>query len=161
MISNTHTVLLLFCSRLLPLTFSSVKDMSLLSKPAQDNITKTTDSTQPPSTDRLSISEARTPTSPTGSTLSGSERQSTETSQAEETLPTTDARKVALARRHTVFVSSKEKTKSTRQDMTEEDGGIVEKEDAKGDGSVRQTQSMPHIFDSTQDGADQIQGTHT
>ena len=58
-----------------------------------------------------------------------------------------------------MFLSSEERSNGAGQGMTEEKGGVVEKEYAKGDGSVRQTQSMPHIFDSAQGGTDQNQGT--
>ena len=136
--------------RLLPLSFSSVKDMSLLSKPAQDNITVKIDSTQPTSGEESLMSELKTPTSPTMSTLSGSEKQSTGTPQ-QEAPPTFDAKRAALARRrHTVFISSDNQTEYSLIEKLrkEQSSGKVEGKDAKHDvsESVRKTQSMPQII---------------
>ena len=149
------------CPRLLPLSFSSVKNMTLLSKPAPGDATTTTmtDSTQPSLPQSPASKAARTPTSPTGSTLSESEKQSTGTSQTEEAVPPMDARRAALARRrHTVFISGEERAAviSLGQPQAEEGHGMVETEDVRSDEDfVRQTRSMPHIADTAQGGPNQ------
>ena len=136
--------------------------MSLLKNltiPLPDTTTTSTktDSLQP-STNGSLVSELRTPTSPTGSTLSGSEKQSVGSSQQEAAVPQIpDARKAALARRrHTVFITHDTIAKGTtymqqvQQDEDEESGEFqsFETKAKKANDSVRQTQSMPLIVDS-------------
>ena len=132
--------------------------MSLLKNltiPLPDTATTSTktDSLQP-STNGSLVSELRTPTSPTDSTLSGSEKQSVGSSQQEATVPQiSDARKAALARRrHTVFITHDTIAKGTmqqeQQDEESDEFQSIETKAKKANDSVRQTQSLPLIVDS-------------
>ena len=132
--------------------------MSLLSKPKPDIVVDVprAESLRPSIDESSVISSVKTPTSPSMSTMSGSERGGVDTVQRDSVPPIDIQREALLRRRHTIFVSSDGRGKPASllrevEEEREERGGITIKTSdvtTKSDDLVRKTQSLPLIADS-------------